>query len=139
MIDRILVAVDGSQQSQKAFDFAMSLAKKYNSILTVISVIKLPDYIERTEKIRSIEQDLTRQFTRLHEDLAEAGRTNGVEVISVIEFGHPADKVIEFANNGNFDLVILGSKGQSKVERFHLGATSDKVSHHCTVPVLIVK
>ena len=139
MIDRILVAVDGSSQSQKAFDFAMSLAKKYNSILTVISVINLPDYIERTRKIKAIEQDLTRQFTRVQEELMEMGRTNGVEVKSVIEFGHPADKIIEFAGKGNFDLVVVGSKGQSKVERFHLGATSDKISHHCTVPVLIVK
>lgn len=139
MIDRILVAVDGSSQAQKAFDFAISLAKKYNSILTIISVINLPDYIQRTRKIMALERDLMKQFTSIQEELMEIGRTNGVEVKSVIEFGHPADKIVEFASKGNFDLVVVGSKGRSKIERFHLGATSDKISHHSTVPVLIVK
>lgn len=63
----------------------------------------------------------------------EIGRINGIEVRSIRA---PVDKIVEFTSKGNFDLVVVGSKGRSKVERFHLGATSDKISHHSTVPVL---
>jgi nucleotide-binding universal stress UspA family protein len=55
-----------------------------------------------------------------------------------LEFGVPSDVIVEIAEKGNYDLIIVGSRGLGKVKRFLLGSVSDDVSHKAKCSVLIV-
>ena len=56
-----------------------------------------------------------------------------------LEFGNPAETIIEIAEKGNYDLIVVGSRGLSSVKRFFLGSVSDDISHHAKCSVLIVR
>jgi nucleotide-binding universal stress UspA family protein len=53
--------------------------------------------------------------------------------------GRPADKIVETAKNGNFDLVVVGSRGLGGIKEFFLGSVSDRVADEAPCPVLIIK
>ncbi len=66
-------------------------------------------------------------------------KVKGVKVDTQLKFGNPAETIIEVAEKENYDVIVVGSKGLSKVKRFFLGSVSDDVSHHARGSVLIVK
>ena len=53
--------------------------------------------------------------------------------------GRAADKIVETANNGGFDLIVIGSRGLGGIKEFFLGSVSDRVADEAKCPVLIVK
>jgi len=53
--------------------------------------------------------------------------------------GRPSDKIIETAEKGNFDIIIMGSRGLGGIKEFFLGSVSDRVADEAACPVLIVK
>jgi nucleotide-binding universal stress UspA family protein len=66
-------------------------------------------------------------------------RSRGVGLRSVVVRGHAADAIVRFAEGERVDLVVIGPHGHSRIARFFLGSTSDRVSRHCPCSVLIVK
>jgi nucleotide-binding universal stress UspA family protein len=68
-----------------------------------------------------------------------AAKVKGLKLNTQLEFGNPAETIIEVAEKGNYDLIIVGSRGLSNVKRFFLGSVSDDVSHHAKSSVLIVR
>jgi nucleotide-binding universal stress UspA family protein len=62
-----------------------------------------------------------------------------VRVSSTILEGRPADKIVEAAKEGGFDLIVMGSRGLGGVKEFFLGSVSDRVADEATCPVAIVK
>jgi nucleotide-binding universal stress UspA family protein len=57
----------------------------------------------------------------------------------VVLRGHAADAITRYAENEGMDLVVVGQHGHSRIVRFFLGSTSDRVSEHCPCTVMIVK
>jgi nucleotide-binding universal stress UspA family protein len=55
-----------------------------------------------------------------------------------VEVGIPSDKIVETAERGNHDLIVLGRRGMSNVKRFLIGGNSDAVAHKAKYSVLIV-
>jgi nucleotide-binding universal stress UspA family protein len=62
-----------------------------------------------------------------------------VKLRHVVVRGHAADEIIRFAETEGVDLMVLGRQGHSRVARFFLGSTTDRVSEHCHCTVMIVK
>jgi nucleotide-binding universal stress UspA family protein len=77
------------------------------------------------------------------EELLEAAKSkfsgSAATLRTQIEEGHPAGIILEVAKKGSYDLIILGSRGLSRVAGFLLGSVSDAVAHHAHCPVLIVR
>jgi nucleotide-binding universal stress UspA family protein len=67
------------------------------------------------------------------------GRSRGVLLRSVVVRGHPADAIVRYAEGEGMNLVVLGEHGHSRIARFFLGSTTDRVSEHCHCSVMIVK
>jgi nucleotide-binding universal stress UspA family protein len=63
----------------------------------------------------------------------------GAKFDKKLEFGNPAETIINVAEKGKYDLIIVGKRGLSTVKRFFLGSVSDDVSHHAKCSVLIVR
>lgn len=127
---KILVAVDGSKNAQRALNYAMQLGEKYKSNITLLNVAQtmLPRIQEETAK---------NMGERVVSEAAS--HVKGVRVDKKVEVGHPAKTIIDFAGNGNYDLTVLGSRGLNPVKRFVLGSVSDKVARHAPCSVLITK
>jgi nucleotide-binding universal stress UspA family protein len=127
----LLVGVDGSAHSSNALSYAARLADEMDAKITLLNVQerRLVDLSRRTaeefgEKILSNALDIIAK--------------RGVEVHKRLEFGVPSNRIVEVAEEGNHDLIVLGSRGLGAVKRFLLGSVSDDVSHKAKCSVLIV-
>ena len=76
---------------------------------------------------------------RATSSVVEKAKFAGLEAESVILKGSPAEKILDFADEHDIDLIVVGSLGKSGIERFALGSVSEKVVRHAKVPVLVVR
>jgi len=139
MFEKILVAIDGSPASEKALTVAVDLAIHYHSDLTAISVAEVPEVVGMMDEVDEIRQNAEQHFRQIGEAAVEFARTRGVTIRSVVVRGHAADSIVKFAESENINLIVIGQHGHSRIARFFLGSTSDRVSEHCHCSVMIVK
>ncbi len=129
-LSKILVAVDGSQSAEKALEHAVQLAKKHKANLTLLNVGESKLFGFKPEMVRDAGKRILSDAT---------DKVKGLKLNSQLEFGNPAETIIDIAEKGNYDLIIVGSRGISNVKRFFLGSVSDDVSHHAKSSVFIVR
>jgi nucleotide-binding universal stress UspA family protein len=70
---------------------------------------------------------------------ADRHKDSGVEITPHVEGGDPATVLVDTAEAGGFDLLVVGNKGMTGATRFFLGSVPNKVSHHAPVALLIVR
>ena len=135
---KILVPLDGSKNSFRGLDKAISIAKQGESIITGIFVIpSLPSEFEALRMM--LNTSLHKQYKNYTKKAKEKCSKNGVEFIDVIEFGKEGPRIVSFAKKNNFDLIVMGSRGLGSVREFFLGSTSNYVLNTSKIPVMIVK
>jgi len=146
MIKKVLVCIDGSDYANRALNFALDLAHKYSAeiqLLTVVPPIFLPATsleIVKTEAIADATLQLENSFRKIlakAEEKAKKTKPN-LRVSTKFEQGSPDEKIIETANRGGFDIVVMGSRGVGH-RHYHIGSVSERVVDQATCPVLIVK
>lgn len=137
---KILVAHDGSEQADLALKKAADLASKTNASIVVLSVV--PDLCMTElsdDECRSLYNAMTeeakRHMARVKEDLTKSG----LEVMTEVKFGSPAETIIDVAQNEKVDMIVVGSHGRHGAKKFLLGSVSSKVVDHAPCEVLIVK
>ena len=153
MYERILVALDGSEQSYKALDHAAAIAEKFGSELTLLTVVPrvmLPIFpnggfvavtmtsaknmIQEQEKMRDVYQDVLAgaeaRVRSEHPDL---------NVSTILREGRPTVIIVDVAEKDGYDLIVMGSRGIRGIMGWILGSTSRGVVDSCTKPVLIIK
>lgn len=145
----MLVAIDGSEAAAKALDYALNLAEKCGAEVQIVSVVlPVDDILPRFTSMKPsstfytplINEMEKRLKTVLSEALKRAQEKKSKLKISVrLLKGRPADKIVQTAKEGNFDIIVLGSRGLSGVKELVLGSVSDRVADFATCPVLIVK
>ena len=139
MYKRILVPTDGSEFARKAELHALFLAKVSGAEIIALSVsenqfitgISVTDEVEQLNLILKdrCEEDL-KEFEEMNED--------GVKISSIIREGSPANVILDVAVEEDIDLIVIGSSGKSRFDRFILGSVSDKVVNAAKCPVLVV-
>jgi len=130
VVSKILVAVDGSKHAQKALEHAGQLALKYNAAVTLLNVAQTVLPHIKTETARNMGDRVVSEA---------AAQVKELKVDKRVEIGHPAKTILDVAKKGNYDLIVVGSRGLNPAKRFFLGSVSDKVSRHAQCSVLIVK
>jgi len=144
LFSRILVALDGSDYSLKALNFAVDLARKYQSQLVLVHVVMRQIYainppeagiLAGTAIVRELEAEGKAILAKGEETVS----AQGLPVEIRLRQGVPAEELLRAAGEEKADLMVLGSRGLSQVKAFLLGSVSDKVSHHAKCPVLIVR
>lgn len=140
MKKKILVAYDGSQWAEKAFSFALDMAKHYNGKLNRVLVLAVarppepPEDVETEAMLENAEEHFREQFQTLRRQ-ADA---QGVNVEFRVVAGHPAEQILSVAERENVDHIVLGHRGKSFFERWRLGSISKQVINyaHCAVTVV---
>ena len=78
-------------------------------------------------------------FQRLHKEAQDAASAAGVRLKCATVVGHAAQAIAKLAEEGGFDLVVIGHSGHSGVWGMFLGSTADKVVRHASCSVLVVR
>jgi nucleotide-binding universal stress UspA family protein len=137
---RIIAAVDGSSYATKAVKKAISLAKSNGVELVALYVIDTPR-LTKTIPYDDVslpwESILTKQGNEVLNDVEKMGKAAGVTVIKKLVEGLPEEVIIQEGKKD--DLIVMGCKGLTGLDRILLGSVCEKVSHHATAPVLIVR
>ena len=155
MIKKILVAVDGSEQANKALDFALSLAETYSAELKLLNVYQpiAPLFYFPSMSIPGSPPVVTpittatflKELKAQHEKVLSAAlrRTKrnrpNLKISTMLSEGRPSDKIIEAANEGEFDLIVLGSRGVGGIKEIFLGSVSYRIDDKAQCSVLLVK
>jgi nucleotide-binding universal stress UspA family protein len=129
-ISKILAPIDGSANAEKALQYAVYLAEKTRAAMTLL-------YVQESSLFK-LKPEVTRDIgNRILSNAAE--RIKRIKLDQKLESGDPAKVIVQTANNGNYDLIAMGSRGLGVVERFLLGSVSDHVAHYADRSVLIIK
>jgi len=136
----VLVPFDGSEQALKALEVGAGLANAGQVKLHILNVAEyVPVPGEPTDAVFMIDQGIT-QLQGLTMKKAEyLVKKHKVKAQLVAKKGHPADEILKYAKKERCDLIIMGNRGASGLNRFLLGSVSDSVAHHAHCAVLIVK
>jgi nucleotide-binding universal stress UspA family protein len=138
-VDKILVPVDGSEYAEKALFFALDMADNCHAnvvILTVVpEIVGEPDWMnEYTVKMRENGDELLTDLLRKARDSKPT-----LDISKRLAEGSIAPKILEVAEEGSHDIIVMGSRGLGVVKGLLLGSVSSKVVNQAKIPVLIVK
>jgi nucleotide-binding universal stress UspA family protein len=139
---QILIATDGSETANEAADFAIEMFGCSGAKVYAVYIVDTTPYRSVSlDKIWS--KETLDEFERAgHEAtsyIENAGKTAGVEVETRVLKGHPAEKIVTFAEDNNIDMIVVGSLGKGGYEKVLLGSVSEKVVRHAKVPVMVVR
>lgn len=136
---KILVAVDGSDGSLRAAEFAVGLASKLESELLFINVVGASttqrDYRIPADMVGSFETMGSEMLSKCEQDAKDLG----VRAMSLEVSGNPVEEILENAREAGCDCIVLGKSGLGKIEKLLMGSVSDRVTKLSDVPVIIVK
>jgi nucleotide-binding universal stress UspA family protein len=150
MINKLLVAVDGSSHSLKAVDYASAIAtccKASVIILTVVKVHMIKELSAETrayaklEQIPGVDLDGLKMIAgELVADVEKRSREKGVdEVVTKVREGPIARTIVECAQQDDVDMIVIGSRGFGNIESTLRGGVSLRVELLAKCPVLTVK
>lgn len=136
MISKILVAVDGSECAEKAFEYASYLAKKCGSGLLIVHVLE--EFVSVGHSIsKELEQ---RDLVMLQKYKTRAKESSAITSIDAIESrGDVAEEILRIADKQKVDTIVIGSRGVKASKEFLMGSASYKITHYAKCPVVIVR
>jgi nucleotide-binding universal stress UspA family protein len=137
-IKKILVPLDGSKNSLRGLDEAIYLARQCHATITGLYVIPIAKPITDSQ-ISYLEKYLLRNATRFMLKAKTHSAQNGILFDDDIIYGHEGSKIINYANNKSYDIIVIGSRGMGSIKEIFFGSTSNYVLHKSKIPVLIVK
>jgi nucleotide-binding universal stress UspA family protein len=134
--ERILVALDGSDHSEKALDQAISMAKICNSQLFAIAVTDL--YPEQMAVAESLVERVSEEVGEVLERAKQKAEAENVACETITHMGAPAyDFIVQEANKRNVDLIVMGTHGRTGFKRLLMGSVAERVIGAAPCPVLV--
>lgn len=136
---RILVAHDGSDSARGAFEAALDLAEDLGSEVEVLAVEgPMPRYAATLGEVDDAVSEREAFFAGVLSEARASARARGIEITCTIRPGHPAEEIVRHAEAVGAGLIVVGHRGHF-LQRFPLGSTAAKVTHHAHCPVLVVR
>jgi len=155
LFEKILVPLDGSEHSVRALEIATRIAKKFDGKITLIhaySVRITPLVIPEPTTLtpHGVPVMTPAEASKVAEAARKAGagilasgekkvKAEGVQVETLLREGHTVQEILKTAREGEFDLIVIGARGISRIREILLGSVSDGVIRNAPCPVLVVK
>jgi len=139
MFKNILLAFDGSEHSSKAAKLAGEICRSMNSDLWLITVFDpIPGYIGQPYLDQAIAHRMETAEAVLKDAVAQIGEISGNMTSEMLE-GPVAEAILGVIDAREIDLVIMGTRGLSRLQGLVVGSQSQKVIQHATCPVMLVR
>ena len=132
--EKILVPTDFSEQEEVERDFAWKLAKGFDSSLTLLHILELHDY-EFTPQALDEMFDVVEKRFKQREKQEKEDIPVSEDVYRAI---NAAVGIVDYADTHKFDMIVISTCVQSKIERFFLGSTTEKVISYTHIPVFAI-
>ncbi|WP_203246654.1 universal stress protein [Sporosarcina beigongshangi] len=138
---QILVAVDGSKESEWAFKKAVAIADRNDATLNLINIIDTRSYAAVEAYDRSIAERAQKFAEELLNDYKVEAEKAGVQNVNIIvEYGSPKTMISrDLSKKLQADLIICGATGLNAVERFLIGSVSENIVRSAKCDVLVVR
>lgn len=137
-IGKILVPLDGSQISYEGLEKSIYLAKQCKASITCLCVTFLPPNLA-FESVESLDSTARKNIDQILEKAKVIVEKNEMDFHSEIIFGNAAQKILSYANQWKFDLIVIGSRGAGSKDESFIGSVANGVLHHSKIPILIIK
>ena len=135
----VLVAFDASSEARLALAHAIAMAQVYRAKVALVAVVPPPPLLSWQAPggmlgIHEAEQE------ELEKALREAadGVPDDLSVTTQLLDGDPARELLRLARDGDFDVIVMGSRGRGRVTAALLGSVSNRVMHDAGVPVIVI-
>jgi nucleotide-binding universal stress UspA family protein len=148
LIKNVLVAIDGSENSVKALDFALDLAEKYAAKVTILNVFESPAMGVIPQSAGYFGDNMpvfANELTKFHEEILAKALTHAkeikpdLEISTALRDGDPAVEIVAMGKDEGFDVVVVAHRGVGRVRGVLLGSVSEKVARLASCPVIIVR
>jgi nucleotide-binding universal stress UspA family protein len=140
MFKKILVGYDGSKGGKAALQRAAVMSRQVGAEITAVWVREpLPRHSDLPGEYEEEAEAADEYFKERQKEVAEAAAQHGLQIKCEIRRGHPAKTIVKFADEGRYDLVVVGHSDHSELWGRLLGDTADRISDHAQCSVLIVK
>lgn len=146
-LKRILVPIDFSECSRAALDYAETLAKTFDATVDLIHVWEVPPYIPPEAMVGVPGHDAQTLAQVAHgtaeqemkgflEDLRDRGVSIGKPLL---ESGEPGRTIVDVADDGGYDMIVVGTHGRTGLSHLIMGSIAEKVVRYAHCPVLTVR
>ncbi|MDQ2074166.1 universal stress protein [Haloarcula sp. H-GB4] len=138
--DDILVPTDGSTSATAAVEPACEIAAKFDSRVHALNIVNLGDISTGAEYTlpKDLIDTLESQGEKVTERIAARAREAGVETVTQVIDGFPAADILDYAEENDIDLIVMGTAGRTGLNRFIMGSTTERLIRHADMPVLAV-
>ena len=136
---KIIIPIDGSKDSKRAAKKALHIAKETDAEVIALYVIEEPNmiYPEFSTMFPDALELLKKEGHSILDNIKKMGSEMGVNVKTKLVVGFPDQEIIKEA--GKNDLIVMGCKGKSALDRIIMGSVCQKVLHHSSSPVMIIR
>lgn len=143
-INRVLIPVDFSENSQRAVNYGLSIARTYGAKVYMMHVIsqRIVDAIHElsikgykgdfVEIMKDVRRDREKEMKAL------AASFEGIEIEFIIKEGKPGPEIVDIAKELNVDLIVIGHQGRSALGSILLGSVAQYVVNHTPCPILVI-
>ena len=150
-LSKILVPLDGSPTSMEAADYAIMLSTLHHTQIVLLHVLNVAEYysslqffevkqpIESKEIIEEAKKEANKWFNIVKKKIdGKSGKQIEVET-SIIISQSTVKSILDFAEEKNVDLIVVGTRGRSGLKRLLLGSTASGIVTYSSCPVIVVK
>jgi nucleotide-binding universal stress UspA family protein len=143
MFSKILVPIDGSENSIRAFNYALYLSKNLNGEITTLHVADAPPtvYIQSQKTLDELLEKYAKGRNKIfieYQGLAEKEDIK-IKIKTELALGDPGKEIIKFSLKNQSDVIVMGNRGIGHLKEMFLGSVSSMVIRDTKCPVLIVK
>jgi nucleotide-binding universal stress UspA family protein len=137
----ILIATDGSENTQRAISYGIEIAKLSGATVHALYVVNTSPIISNYWTIgkKNIYEIVKSEGEEAVSEVKKIGEASGVEVKEVVLDGYPSTAIIDFAENNNIDLIVMGTLGKTGLDKLLIGSVAEKVVRGSKVPVMVVR
>lgn len=144
LMKRIVVPLDGSDSSFNAAKYAIKLAKMANAEVLFMHAVVNPPYIEYRaagQMITTYIDEAKRQAEMWYMKVGDLASKNSVKFSAetILDVVSAADSIVNYAENSEADLIVIGTKGRTGIKRILLGSVANGVVMHANCPVLVTR
>ncbi|MFB6167412.1 MAG: universal stress protein [Haloferacaceae archaeon] len=140
MYEDILIPTDGSAQATNAVKTGLALAGELGATAHAVYVVE--EFEGRVESITSEQAELSEQYHEHGEEIvgevASAAESMGVECVTAVDEGVVYNELENYVESNDIDVIVMGSRGLTNVEKAILGSTSDKIIRTLDIPTTVV-
>jgi nucleotide-binding universal stress UspA family protein len=139
----ILFALDFSENSEHAFDYALTISRQFEAHLTIIHVINEPVdlrgfYVPHIS-FEKLEKEIEEGAETMMQKFCRAKVRDFADYDTLIVAGIPYEEILRIANDHEVSLIVLGTQGRKGIDHFLFGSTAERVVRNAKCPVMTIR